>query len=304
MRFSQSVVAVMSSDFTAPDLRDCWFPGGRVARMTNRVTLSLQGCPPVDLLIRTSGEHRLSDFLLWQSQFALLVFSDTLWPDYSFWDLLQALVQFQRSHPQLQQLAAQRHKQTDLPVPSLGLMPAKMPSAKHDADADQKLSEVFLHSPTEKPDAVRSDVDTSDSSVSSGSRPTSRSSSPVQTSGIIMELPQQQQRQQQQQSSHAQHCHMDNSNVHCCSATHQQSAAMWCSAYELHQLPNSYPSLNQPGTNLTGDVSDMRKRAGCAQRHHQPAEHLEHCCSPEMDVRLHARVDCRGFACYSKQSTA
>ncbi len=38
--------------------------------------------PPVDLLIRTSGEHRLSNFLLWQSPGAHLHFTDTLWPDF------------------------------------------------------------------------------------------------------------------------------------------------------------------------------------------------------------------------------
>ena len=72
----------------------------------------MQGCPAVDLLIRTSGEHRLSDFLLWQSSYAQLVFSDTLWPDYSFWNLLQALVQYQRSYPELQKLRAANQQAT------------------------------------------------------------------------------------------------------------------------------------------------------------------------------------------------
>jgi hypothetical protein len=38
--------------------------------------------PPVDLLIRTSGEQRLSNYLLWQAAYAELVFVDTLWPDF------------------------------------------------------------------------------------------------------------------------------------------------------------------------------------------------------------------------------
>jgi undecaprenyl diphosphate synthase len=38
--------------------------------------------PPLDLIIRTSGEHRLSNFLLWQSAYAELLFVDTLWPDF------------------------------------------------------------------------------------------------------------------------------------------------------------------------------------------------------------------------------
>jgi hypothetical protein len=61
----------------------------------------LQGCPAIDLLIRTSGETRLSDFLLWQSRHALLVFTHVLWPDFGFLDLLSALLQYQRSKPAL-----------------------------------------------------------------------------------------------------------------------------------------------------------------------------------------------------------
>jgi hypothetical protein len=48
-------------------------------------------------VIRTSGEKRLSDFLLWQSGHALLHFSPVLWPDFSFLDLLGALTAYQRA---------------------------------------------------------------------------------------------------------------------------------------------------------------------------------------------------------------
>ena len=44
--------------------------------------LDTQGLPPLDLLIRTSGETRLSNFLLWQAAYAELMFIDTLWPDF------------------------------------------------------------------------------------------------------------------------------------------------------------------------------------------------------------------------------
>jgi undecaprenyl diphosphate synthase len=44
--------------------------------------LSTAGGPPVDLIIRTSGERRLSNFLLWEAAYAELVFQDVLWPDY------------------------------------------------------------------------------------------------------------------------------------------------------------------------------------------------------------------------------
>lgn len=66
----------------------------------------MQGCPPVDLLIRTSGETRLSDFLCWQVCHAQLVFADVLWPDFSFYDLLRALLQFHMASSHLKSLQA------------------------------------------------------------------------------------------------------------------------------------------------------------------------------------------------------
>jgi undecaprenyl diphosphate synthase len=50
--------------------------------------------PAPDLVIRTSGEHRLSNFLLWQSAYAELLFLDTLWPDFDRANLEAALEQF------------------------------------------------------------------------------------------------------------------------------------------------------------------------------------------------------------------
>lgn len=50
--------------------------------------------PDVDLLIRTSGEQRLSDFLLWECAYAELSFTATLWPDFGRQDLLDAVHQF------------------------------------------------------------------------------------------------------------------------------------------------------------------------------------------------------------------
>jgi undecaprenyl diphosphate synthase len=47
-----------------------------------------------DLLIRTSGEHRLSNYLLWQTAYSEFVFSDTLWPDFDMDDLKAALDEF------------------------------------------------------------------------------------------------------------------------------------------------------------------------------------------------------------------
>jgi undecaprenyl diphosphate synthase len=51
--------------------------------------------PPVDLLIRTAGEQRISNFLLWQISYAEIFFTDTLWPDYSGVHLKEALHWFE-----------------------------------------------------------------------------------------------------------------------------------------------------------------------------------------------------------------
>ncbi len=50
--------------------------------------------PPLDLLIRTSGEVRLSNFLLWQAAYAEMLFVDTLWPDFKPDHLARALADF------------------------------------------------------------------------------------------------------------------------------------------------------------------------------------------------------------------
>ena len=52
--------------------------------------------PDVDLLIRTSGEHRISNFLLWQIAYAELYFTDVLWPDFTENHLLQAIISYQK----------------------------------------------------------------------------------------------------------------------------------------------------------------------------------------------------------------
>ena len=54
-------------------------------------SLSTHGLPPLDLVIRTSGEERLSNFLLWEAAYAELYFTDTLWPDFGRVEFNQAL---------------------------------------------------------------------------------------------------------------------------------------------------------------------------------------------------------------------
>src|SRR4051794_26047588 len=51
--------------------------------------------PPLDLVIRTSGEQRLSNFLLWEAAYAELYFTDTMWPDFKRADLMDAIAAYQ-----------------------------------------------------------------------------------------------------------------------------------------------------------------------------------------------------------------
>jgi len=55
-------------------------------------------CEP-ELLIRTSGETRLSDFLTWQCGFTFLSILQVMWPDFSLWHLLPTMLEYQRMHP-------------------------------------------------------------------------------------------------------------------------------------------------------------------------------------------------------------
>ena len=58
--------------------------------------LYTEGLPDPDLLIRTSGEHRISNFLLWQMAYTELYFTETLWPDFGRSELEKAIEEFQR----------------------------------------------------------------------------------------------------------------------------------------------------------------------------------------------------------------
>jgi len=169
--------------------RDCWC-STLLAQLQwiNWIESFLQGCPPVDLLIRTSGEHRLSDFMLWQSRYAQLVFSNTLWPDYSFWDLLQALVQYQRSYPDLEKIqqmakASQARMPEDVMTTSStvlqnskalhGLIDSKALSGSADAELEAENGKASSDRMSVASTTDVTDVDTSDSSASSESRPAS-----------------------------------------------------------------------------------------------------------------------------------
>ena len=64
---------------------------------TDLLTKALSGgVPPVDLLVRTAGEQRISDFMLWEMAYAELYFTTVLWPDFRRADLTRALADFRR----------------------------------------------------------------------------------------------------------------------------------------------------------------------------------------------------------------
>ncbi|MDZ3832948.1 MAG: polyprenyl diphosphate synthase [Sphingopyxis sp.] len=69
---------------------------GEISAEAIEANLDTADLPPLDLLIRTSGEVRLSNFLLWQSAYAELYFTDCLWPDFRPADLQAALDHFAR----------------------------------------------------------------------------------------------------------------------------------------------------------------------------------------------------------------
>ena len=73
--------------------------------------------PEVDLLIRTGGERRLSDFLLWECAYAELLFLDCLWPDFDEAALAQALADFAKRQRRFGRVPAESESVAQLPVP-------------------------------------------------------------------------------------------------------------------------------------------------------------------------------------------
>lgn len=69
---------------------------GAITPAAIEAELDTAGLPPLDLLIRTSGEVRLSNFLLWQAAYAEMWFTEVLWPDFTPDHLREALVEFGR----------------------------------------------------------------------------------------------------------------------------------------------------------------------------------------------------------------
>ena len=85
----------MSKEALAPILQAGALEPGDITEERFAAALSTRELPPLDLLIRTSGEQRLSHFLLWEAAYAELFFTDTLWPDFSRRELADAIRAYQ-----------------------------------------------------------------------------------------------------------------------------------------------------------------------------------------------------------------
>ncbi|MDY7225363.1 polyprenyl diphosphate synthase [Hyalangium rubrum] len=68
----------------------------RIAEQDFEAQLWTRGLPPLDLVVRTSGEFRISNFLLWQMAYAELIFADVAWPDFRSEAFLRCLQQYQQ----------------------------------------------------------------------------------------------------------------------------------------------------------------------------------------------------------------
>lgn len=75
--------------------------------------LFTKNMPDPDLVIRTSGEQRLSNFLMWQSSYAELLFTETLWPDFTVADFKQALMNFQNRKRRFGKIESQINERTN-----------------------------------------------------------------------------------------------------------------------------------------------------------------------------------------------
>ncbi|KAK4789936.1 hypothetical protein SAY86_017240 [Trapa natans] len=78
----------------------------KVVDLENRMYMAV--APDPDILVRSSGETRLSNFLLWQSSYSQLYCPAALWPDLGLWHLVWAVLSYQRSYPYLQKKRKQQ----------------------------------------------------------------------------------------------------------------------------------------------------------------------------------------------------
>ncbi|MFV0531137.1 MAG: isoprenyl transferase [Flavobacteriales bacterium] len=79
----------------ASDIKNGLLTPNHINKEIFEANLQTHDLPPVDLLIRTSGEQRISNFLLWQIAYAELYFTDILWPDFQKENLYEAVLSYQ-----------------------------------------------------------------------------------------------------------------------------------------------------------------------------------------------------------------
>jgi undecaprenyl diphosphate synthase len=99
--------AILRAALRAADLPD--LDRDRFARLLAEVDHSRPDVPPVDLLIRTGGEQRLSDFQLWESAYAELLFTEAMWPDFGRADLEECVARFRSRERRFGGLAGRSH---------------------------------------------------------------------------------------------------------------------------------------------------------------------------------------------------
>ena len=99
--------AILRAALRAADIPD--LDRDRFARLLAEVDHSRPEVPPVDLLIRTGGEQRLSDFQLWESAYAELFFTEAMWPDFGRADLEECVARFRSRERRFGALGGRSH---------------------------------------------------------------------------------------------------------------------------------------------------------------------------------------------------
>jgi undecaprenyl diphosphate synthase len=80
----------------AADVKDGKIDAGNITEETFASYLNTAEIPDPELMIRTSGEYRISNYLLWQLAYSELYFTPKLWPDFRREDLFEAVIDFQK----------------------------------------------------------------------------------------------------------------------------------------------------------------------------------------------------------------
>lgn len=95
VNYGSRIEMVDAINAMAEDIKSGKLRPGAISEKTMHRYLNTSYLPDVDLFLRSSGEQRTSNFLLWQSAYAEFVFMDTLWPDFDRTSLWQAISQYQ-----------------------------------------------------------------------------------------------------------------------------------------------------------------------------------------------------------------